>query len=93
MGKSISEHRKEFEQLKAATPHLRKTKCKDTGKVCYKRVDAGKQLYNAMWLNKVLGYEERKEKNIYQCKFCNAWHLTSKRGLYTEMYENSVNNA
>lgn len=90
MSKTKSEHREEWLRVKEATPHLRKTKCRETGKVCYKRKDAGIVLYNCMWLNFTLGYEERNEKNIYQCGFCNAWHLTSKAGLYTDMYEAAV---
>lgn len=70
--------------------YLSTSKCKETGKRQYKRVEAGQKLYNAMWLNVQLGYEERKEKNIYQCGFCNAWHLTSQRGTYTELYETAV---
>lgn len=66
------------------------SRCVETGKFQYKRVDAGKKLYNIIWLNHVLGYDERKEKNIYQCPHCNAWHLTSQRGALTDLYETAV---
>lgn len=70
--------------------YLSSSRCKETGKRQYKRVEAGEKLYNAMWLNEQLGYEERKEKNIYQCPYCNAWHLTSQRGTLTSLYETAV---
>lgn len=72
------------------TKKVFRSKCKTSGKLQYKRWDAGATLQKLMITGMILGDYERTEKNMYVCKDCNAWHLTSQRGVYTELYENMI---
>jgi hypothetical protein len=61
--------------------------CVDTGKLKYNRVNAGKALLDILTLNEYYNdYTERKEKHLYACPYCKAWHLTSQTGPLTKMY-------
>lgn len=67
-----------------------KNKCHATDKVQYTMYEAEQRLYNIMLVNEVHGVELRTEKNMYQCPSCNAWHLTSKTGQYTNIIKEKL---